>query len=82
MSRYANREMLTPAPSRPGEDVRVRPAPEWGEQSVTMRYDDGSGRVAQVRPREMNAADRRDFRASIDRISRAHGQDLQALADI
>ena len=81
MPRYANREMLTPSAPRPG-DFPARPAPEWGAGTVKMRYDDGSQRVAQVRPRAMNAQERREFRPSIQRISRAHAQDLQALANI
>ena len=78
MPRPANREMLTP----PSRTESPRPSPEWGEGTVRMRYDDGSGRVAQVRPRTMNDEERRNFDASIERISRAHDEDLQALADI
>ena len=81
MPRYTNREMLTPPPSR-ADGVPDHPAPEWGEGTARMRYDDGSGRIAQVRPRTMNAEERRNFDASIERISRAHDDDLQALADI
>ena len=81
MPRRANREMLTPSP-RASAIPRGRPVPEWGEGTVTLRYDDGSGRVVQARPRFMNAEERRNFPALVEQISREHAEDLQALADI
>ena len=77
MPRPANREMLTPPP-------RVESPRPFGLDggSVRMRCDDGSGRVVQARPRTMSDKERRNFGASIENISRAHDEDLQALADI
>ena len=76
---FKNREMLVGAKPRPGD---FRPVPDFDGGLVTVRYDDGSGRVRQMRPRFMNAEERRKFPEDIRRISDAHAEDLQALADM
>ena len=79
MPRYANREMLTAPPSRPGE-VPARPKKEeWEGQVFTVRFDDGSGRIMKLRARRPTE---KELQESLAWINKHHAEDLQALADI
>ena len=79
MSRYTNREMLTPRQPR-AEDANVRPEKEeWEGQIYTVKCDDGTGRTLRLRARRATAE---ELREASEWANKHHAVDLQALADL
>lgn len=76
---FKNREMLRAAPPRPGDFPPRTEKDDWEGQLMTVRFDDGSGRVMKMRARR---ATPEELREADEWVNKHHAEDLQALADM